>query len=62
MLIMCLPIGVKPLLGIDRKTIRRAVARWSLRYGPRSPRPRLIDPFVPYLRKRVTAYPGLTGR
>jgi hypothetical protein len=22
----------------------------------------LIDPFVPYLRERVMAYPGLTGR
>jgi transposase len=31
-------------------------------YGPRKPRPRLIDPFVPYLRERVTAYPGLTGQ
>jgi len=31
-------------------------------YGPRKLRDRLIDPFVPYLRERVTAYPGLTGR
>ena len=27
-------------------------------YGPRKPRPRLTDPFVPYLRERVTAYPS----
>ena len=26
-----------------------------------NPRKRLLDPFVPYLRERVTAYPGLTG-
>jgi hypothetical protein len=31
-------------------------------YGPRQPRPRRIDPFVPYLRERVGAWPGLTGR
>ncbi len=31
-------------------------------YGPRKPRKRLIDPFIRYLRERVTAYPGLTGR
>jgi transposase len=31
-------------------------------YGPRKPRKRLIDRFVPYLREHVTAYPGLTGR
>jgi transposase len=49
---------------IDRKTVRRAIARGLEPpvYGPRKPRPRLIDPFVPYLRERVTAYPGLTGR
>src|ERR1700730_8897065 len=30
--------------------------------GPRKPRKRLIDPFIRYLRERVTAYPALTGR
>jgi hypothetical protein len=30
-------------------------------YGPRKPRPRLLDPFTGFLRERVTAYPGLTG-
>ena len=30
--------------------------------SPRQPRKRRIDPFVAYLRERVTAYPGLTGR
>ena len=51
-------------LGIDRKTVRRYIARGLEPpvYGPRKPRERLIDPFVPYLRERVTAYPGLTGR
>jgi len=51
-------------LGIDRKTVRRTIARGLEPpvYGPRKPRPRLIDPFVPYLRERVTAYPGLTGQ
>ena len=51
-------------LGIDRKTVRRTIARGLEPpvYGPRKQRPRLIDPFVPYLRERVTAYPGLTGQ
>ncbi|HTK34460.1 MAG TPA: IS21 family transposase, partial [Caulobacteraceae bacterium] len=30
-------------------------------YGPRPPRPTLLDPFTNYLRGRVKAYPGLTG-
>ena len=51
-------------LGVDRKTVRRYIGR-DLEppvYGPRKPRQRLIDPFVLYLRERVTAYPGLTCR
>ena len=51
-------------LGVDRKTVRKCIA-CGLEppvYGPRMPRQRLIDPFVAYLRERVTAYPGLTGR
>jgi hypothetical protein len=51
-------------LGIDRKTVRKCIARGLQApvYGPRKPRQRVIDPFVPYLRERVMAYPGLTGR
>ena len=51
-------------LGIDRKTVRKCIARGLEPpvYGPRKPRKRWIDPFVQYLRERVTAYPGLTGR
>jgi transposase len=51
-------------LGIDRKTVRKYLARGleAPVYGPRQPRPRRIDPFVPYLRERVEAWPGLTGR
>ena len=51
-------------LGIDRKTVRKYLARGleAPVYGPRQPRPRRIDPFVSYLRERVEAWPGLTGR
>jgi transposase len=51
-------------LGLDRKTVRKCIARGLEPpvYGPRQPRKRLLDPFVRYLRERVTAYPGLTGR
>ena len=50
-------------LGLDRKTVRRCIARGLEPpvYGPRQPRARLIDPFLPYLRERAAAYPGLTG-
>lgn len=51
-------------LGVDRKTVRRYIARGlePPNYAPRAPRPRVIDPYVSYLRERVNAYPGLTGR
>jgi predicted phage terminase large subunit-like protein len=51
-------------LGVDRKTVRKCIARGLEPpvYGPRKPRERRIDPFVGYLRERVTAYPSLTGR
>src|SRR5262249_18864410 len=51
-------------LGIDRKPVRKCIARGLEPpvYGPRKPRQRVIDPFVPYLRERVMAYPSLTGR
>ena len=41
-------------LGLDRKTVRRCIARGleTPVYGSRRPRERLIDPFVPYLRER----------
>jgi len=31
-------------------------------YKPRPPQPHLIDPFAPYLRQRLAAFPTLTGR
>jgi transposase len=51
-------------VGLDRKTIRKYVERGleAPLYGPRSPRPTLLDPFTAYLRERVKAYPGLTGQ
>jgi transposase len=51
-------------LGIDRKTVRTHIAKGLMApaYTPRPPRGRLIDPFVPYLRERLVAFPALTGR
>jgi transposase len=50
-------------LGIDRKTVAKYIARGlePPAYGPRPPRLRATDPFVPYLRERLSAYPGLTA-
>src|SRR5437762_13024281 len=51
-------------VGIDRKTVRKYIARGSEppSYGPRKPRARRLEPFEAYLRQRITAYPGLTAR
>jgi transposase len=50
-------------LGLDRKTVAKYIARGLEPpvYGPRQLRPSATDPFVPYLRERLTAYPGLTA-
>src|SRR4051812_50124459 len=50
-------------LGIDRKTVRRYIDRGlePPAYGPRPPRQRSTDPFLPYLRERLTNFPGLTS-
>ena len=47
-------------LSLDRKTVRRYIARGlePPAYTPRPPRERRLDPFTAYLRERVAAYPG----
>ena len=51
-------------LGIDRKTVRGYIAKGlePPAYKKRPPSPGLLAPFAPYLRERLAAYPGLTGR
>lgn len=51
-------------LGIDRKTVRKYLAKdvGIPVYGPRQPRKRLIDGHVEYLQQRLDAYPGLTAQ
>lgn len=49
--------------GLDRKTVRKNL-REGLEapvYGPRTPRPRLLDPYRDYLKARVQAHSELTG-
>jgi transposase len=50
-------------LCIDRKTVRSAIAKGleSPKYKTRPPRARITDPFEPYLKERLAAYPGLTA-
>lgn len=57
------PTAIARQLGIDRKTVRKYIARGlePPGYGPRQPRPRAIDSFLPYLRERLAAYPALTA-
>lgn len=49
-------------LGMDRKTIRKYIKGGvqAPRYGPRAPRPCVIDPFVHYVTERVREYPDLS--
>ncbi len=51
-------------VGLDRKTVRRHLARGMEppTYGPRPPRPRHLAPYEAYLRERIAAWPELTGR
>ena len=48
-------------LCIDRKTVRRAIAKGlePPKYKTRAPGSRITDPFEPYLKERLAAYPGL---
>lgn len=57
------PTAIARQLGIDRKTVRKYVALGLEPpiYGPRTPRPKGTDAFLPYLRERLAAYPGLTA-
>jgi transposase len=48
--------------GMDRKTIRKYIDTGvqAPRYGPRAPRPRIIDRFAEYVTQRIRQYPGLS--
>ena len=50
-------------LCIDRKTVRSAIAKGlePPKYKTPPPRGRITDPFGPYLKERLAAYPGLTA-
>lgn len=49
--------------GLDRKTVRKYLEQGLKApcYGPRPPRPQLLDPYREYLRARIEAYPRLRG-
>jgi transposase len=51
-------------VGLDRKTVRRYIARGLEPpvYGPRKPRTTQLLRFERYLRERIAAFPQLTGR
>lgn len=51
-------------VGIDRKTVRKYIARGLEvpTYGPRQPRDRVLDPWLDYLKGRLEAYPGLSAQ
>ena len=48
-------------LGLDRKTVRKylELGLQGPVYGPRAPRPTVIDPYKEYLSERLKAYPQL---
>ena len=49
--------------GRDRKTVRKYLEAGMETpvYGPRQPRPSILDPYKDYLRGRLERYPGLTA-
>jgi transposase len=51
-------------MGLDRKTVRRYLEHNTEPpvYGPRQPRPTLLDDFQAYLKKEVEKCPELSGR
>ena len=50
--------------GLDRKTVRKYLERGleAPVYGPRDPRPRLLEPYEDYLIVKILSCPGLSGR
>ena len=48
--------------GLDRKTVRKYIERGleAPLYGPRQPRPRIIEPYAAYVQERLSAYPELS--
>lgn len=50
-------------LGIDRRTVHRYIksGKTEPRYGPRPPKPGLLDPFRDYILGRLKIYPELTA-
>ena len=48
--------------GLDRKTIRKYIARGvePPLYGPRPPRPRVLAPYEAFVRERLAAFPELS--
>src|SRR5689334_14594280 len=56
--------GIARSVGLDRKTVRRYIARGLEPpvYGPRKPRTTQLQQFERYLRERIAAFPQLTGR
>jgi transposase len=51
-------------IGVDRKTVRAYIAKGlePPAYKKRPPKEGMVAPFEPYLRDRLTAFPGLTAR
>ena len=49
-------------LGMDRKTVRKYINNGvqAPRYGPRAPRPRVMDPFMDYVTERIRSFPELS--
>jgi transposase len=50
-------------LELDRKTVRKYVARGlaAPTYGPRAPRLTKVEPYLPFLADRLKAFPGLSA-
>ena len=49
--------------GLDRKTVRKYLAQGTSQpvYGPRAPRPSILDPYKDYIRLKLKRHPDLTA-
>lgn len=56
------PIGtIAAQLGLHHSTVKRVLAQAGREVGLRSPRPSIVDPYIPFILEQLKKYPRLTA-